>query len=221
MKSESYYSLSGQDKKYALVALLGCAGSLIPLPLYFLGWWPMSMSVPFIVVPSILLMVGLAVLARRANVPTFWARYGAGFLGGLLATVFYDGSRLFGLFVNFPGFGVIHKFGQLITGIEELTVLTVSLGWLYHFMNGGVFGICYALVAGPRGNIWWGILWGLFLELGMFVTYPDAFGVMMSWGTAALTFSIIGHVFYGGVLGWYCQKKLTPSEEILNDSTES
>jgi hypothetical protein len=159
----------------------------------------MRLGATFLTLPSVLLLMALAVRARGGAVPEFWSRYAAGFAGGLMGTVAYDGSRLIGLAWRFPGFAVIGKFGLLITGREEAGLLTLAVGWAYHLLNGGVFGISYALVAG-RAPIPWGIAWGLFLEAAMLMTYPAAFGMDMSWGTAALTFSLVGHLCYGATL---------------------
>ncbi len=201
MKSERYSTLTLREKRLVTLALVGCIGTLLPLPLLFFDLWPMQFSVPFLVPPSLALMLALAIYARNVYVPTFWARYGAGFMGGLVATVVYDLVRVFGLLTKFPGFAVIHKFGILITGSSELTLTAGAMGWMYHFMNCVVFCIMYALVVCRRSNILWGTLWGLLLEVGMIATYPRTFGISMSWGTSALTFSILGHIGYGATLG--------------------
>lgn len=190
---------SRPDLHLSGLALAGCAGSLLPLPLLFAGLWPMRLSVQFLVPPSLLLLLALAVYARSWGAERFWALYAAGFAGGLTGTMVYDAVRAGGLLVRFPGFQVIHVFGMLITGQTEFTPVAAVCGWVYHFLNGGVFGIVYALIVG-RGNVWWGIGWGLFLEGGMLLTYPKTFGIDMGWGSVALTFSLLGHLAYGATL---------------------
>jgi hypothetical protein len=204
---------SRRDRYLSGLALAGCAGSLLPLPLLFAGLWPMRLSVPFLVPPSLLLLLALAVYARSWGAPRFWALYAAGFAGGLIATIVYDAVRALGLFVRFPGFQVIHVFGMLITGQSEFTPVAAVLGWLYHFLNGGVFGIVYALIAG-RGSVWWGMGWGLFLEAGMLLTYPKTFGIDMGWGSVALTFSLLGHLAYGATLAIAARRLLAGPMEI-------
>jgi hypothetical protein len=198
------------------LALAGSFGTILPLLLYFAGVWPMRLGVPFLTLPSLLLLMALAVRARGGEAPEFWTRYAAGFVGGLIGTAAYDGSRLIGLAWRFPGFAVIGKFGLLITGREDAGLLTLAVGWAYHVSNGGVFGIAYALVAG-RAAIPWGIAWGLFLEAAMLVTYPAAFGVDMSWGTAALTFSLAGHVCYGAALAALVRRLIPDTSSMFRE----
>ena len=184
-----------------LFALLGCGGCLLPLPLLFLNLWPLKFSVPVLLVPSLLLLAALGVYASRVNVPAFWTFYSWGFISGLVGTVTYDLTRIFGLFVKFTGFDIIHKFGLLITGSSELTLISGTVGWAYHFLNGGIFGISFALMVGRHATVLIGIVWGLLLEAAMIITYPPTFGINMGWGTVGLTFSLLGHIAYGATLG--------------------
>lgn len=208
MKVEYYGpKLTRREKWLVALALLGCAGNLMPLLLYFLNLWPMKLAAEFFLPPSLLLLLALAVYAAKKPAPLFWHRYATGFIGGLIGTLAYDFIRVFGLAVKFPGFDVINKFGMLMVGENEFSFTAGVLGWGYHFMNGGVFGITFAFLAGPRANAWWGIAWSMLLEIAMVITYPAAFKLNMGWGTAALTFSILGHVGYGAVLGSYIRKK--------------
>ncbi len=212
MKISKYKNTSDtlRDRLLFLLTLVACALSLSPLPLMFFGLWPMSISVPLLVSPAVLLLFGIALYTSRFKNSFFSQCYRIGFLGGLLATIAYDVSRITGLFWRFQGFNVIHKFGMLITGKDEFTFLTASLGWLYHFMNGGVFGITFALIWGKRANVAWGILWGILLEIGMLLTYPRYFSMDMGVNSAAFIFSMLGHCAYGAVLGYLVKRILNP-----------
>jgi hypothetical protein len=194
--------LSKSERNSLLVALLGCGGCLLPLPLLFLNLWPLRFSVPALLVPSLVLLAALGIYASRVNIPAFWTFYSWGFIGGLVGTVAYDVTRVSGLLVKFTGFEVIHKFGLLITGSLELTWTAWIIGWAYHFLNGGVFGITFALMLGRRATVLTGIAWGILLEIAMVITYPPTFGIDMGWGSVGLTVSFLGHAAYGATLGY-------------------
>ena len=194
--------LSKSERNSLFVALLGCGGCLLPLPLLFLNLWPLKFSVPSLLVPSLLLLAALGVYTSRINVPAFWAFYSRGFIGGLVGTAAYDLTRLSGLLVKFTGFEIIHKFGLLITGSSELTWTAAAVGWAYHFLNGGIFGISFALMVGRHATVLIGIVWGLLLEIAMIIAYPRTFGIDMGWGTVGLAFSLLGHGAYGATLGY-------------------
>lgn len=204
-----------RERWLAAFALAGCGGTLFPLPLYFLKLWPMRLSVPFLTLPALLLLIALPLFARRIEAPAFFSRFSAGFVGGLVGTIAYDAVRAFGLAWRFQGFAVIHKFGLLITGRSDLTIPVAAVGWTYHVLNGGVFGITYALVAG-RAAVGWGIAWGLLLEAAMIATYPSAFSINLGWGSVGLAVSLLGHVAYGTVLAMTVRRLLPDTTGLFD-----
>ena len=128
-------------------------------------------------------------------------RIKVGLLSGLLATIAYDVSRwVFVTFFHdtFAPFDVFPIFGHAIAGANLSPAAATTIGLLYHYTNGLMFAIAYAILFAPRG--WWaGILWALGLEALMLTIYPG-------WLHPApfaefVSVSVLGHVAYGSVLG--------------------
>jgi len=141
-------------------------------------------------------MAGFLSWRSRTN---FTARVAAfGLLGGLVATLAYDGSRsiLFWLGIVSQPFRSIEQWGVLIAG-SDYPEFAPWVGWLFHFWNGSTFGMFFAVAFG-RPNILKGILWGLFLELALVIASPKL--LLLTIRGELLTSSFIGHVAYGTAL---------------------
>ena len=124
-----------------------------------------------------------------------------GLIAGFLATIAYDVSRwlIVTLFHDtFAPFDVFPIFGHAIAGTNLSPTVATTIGILYHYTNGILFAVAYAILLAPRG--WWaGILWALGLEALMLTIYPG-------WLHPApfqefVNVSVLGHVAYGSVLG--------------------
>src|SRR5262249_40602915 len=104
-------------------------------------------------------------IGRRAKV---------GLMAGFLATVAYDIARWLILTIlhdTVAAFHVFPLFGYAIGGTGLNPVGAVIIGTVYHYANGVLFAVAYAILLSPRG--WWaGILWGLGLEALMLSMYP-------------------------------------------------
>ncbi len=170
---------------------------------------PMVLTVPFLVMPSSILLAAIILLRRRlyqrfrtvANL----VRLGAGI--GLMATLAYDVIRplvqhVFGF--KYAPFGAMPIFGHLITGLPSTSVIAITSGWIYHFWNGASFGMMFALLL-PKGGWLVGLLWGLGLECLMLVTYPHLLRVRLD-DPGFLATSLIGHSLWGVILGFSVSK---------------
>lgn len=131
-----------------------------------------------------------------------------GLIAGFLATIAYDVSRwlIVTLFHDtFAPFDVFPIFGHAIAGTNLSPAVATTIGILYHYTNGILFAVAYAILLAPRG--WWtGIFWALGLEVLMLTVYPG-------WLHPApfeefVSVSILGHVAYGSVLGIFCRRLL-------------
>lgn len=176
------------------------------------GWIRMPFTLTFVSLPGLLVVVVVAVYARRADEALVWGRLKHGLWAGLAGTLVYDVVRglvqLSGVF-QYDAFRAIPLFGSLITGREPESSLAVLAGWVYHFWNGISFAVIYALNA--AGKHWlWGLAWAMFLEAAMVLTYPIAFGVPRS-DPGFLTISVLGHAAYGIVLGLWIQRLGRPT----------
>ena len=164
-----------------------------------------NVSLGLSLIGAAVIVVPLAALSWRRLTPegrsALLQRTVIGLLTGLLATLCYDGSRWFVVTVfhdTFWPFDVFPVFGYAIAGSDISRNTAAIIGTVYHYGNGVLFAVAYAILLGPRG--WWaGILWALGLETLMLSLYPGwlhpkAFSEFVS-------VSFIGHIVYGAVLG--------------------
>jgi hypothetical protein len=150
------------------------------------------------------LLVGLWVRAQTSPAVRreLAARARTGALAGLVATLGYDAVRLgvvalFALRVR-PLEALPH-FGALLLGTGASPRAMLVAGTAFHYANGVLFGAAYALVVGAR-RWWYGILWGLALELLMMLVYPRWLSLAKVIGEFTVV-SLIGHLVYGTILG--------------------
>jgi hypothetical protein len=170
------------------------------------GVLEMPYFLSFIGVPSLLLLYMTAVFARRLHSGVFLTALRVGLAGGLAGTIVYDGVR-FGLYqtgvFNYDGFRAIYLFGSWMTRSDVSSVPAAIGGWLYHFWNGASFGMFYALMVG-RAPWFYGVMYGIVMELCMLGLFPMFLRVSDRADFIAL--SLIGHLFYGLVLGVVVQR---------------
>jgi hypothetical protein len=187
-----------------VLAIVLAATSGVAILAYAFGSVPMTLSVPFVVMPTVLMLV-CAVLLRQRLYSRFRALADLVWLGawtGFLATVGYDVIRPVvqrALRFDFNPFAAIPVFGQLITGLPPESQTAVAAGWAYHFWNGISFGMMFALWR-PKGGIAAGCLWGLGLECLMLITYPALLRLRLD-DPGFLVTSIVGHSLWGALLG--------------------
>jgi hypothetical protein len=139
---------------------------------------------------------GHAVLVRRALV---------GAAAGIVATVGLEIVRITSFRLGgMPG-DLPRLMGVLLTDRFMYGPSTLSdvLGWAYHFLNGGVFGLIFAVLLGRR-PVGWFIGYGVLVGVG-FLASPAV--TSMGIGSLGLAMPsmpatvIAAHVVYGWALG--------------------
>jgi hypothetical protein len=101
-------------------------------------------------------------------------------------------------------------FGKLIFGTDSVTAVILIVGYLYHFLNGASFGLVYTVLAG-KVAWYWGIVWGLIIEVLMMTTPPmllmgvGPFGVNTGAPWYFLT-TLAAHIAFGAVLGLLAER---------------
>jgi hypothetical protein len=203
---------------------MGSTQTSLKRRLWFLGALPLASGAALVVHILAHISLGLALLAAGAIVVIVggisWKRLTpaaraivsqrikVGLLAGVMATLAYDFSRwlVVTLFhATFYPFDVFPIFGYAIAGPNTPHDIATVIGTLYHYTNGLLFAVAYAILFAPRG--WWaGILWALVLEALMLAIYPGwlhprAFNEFVS-------ISMVGHVAYGSVLGSFSRQGL-------------
>lgn len=156
--------------------------------------------------------VGLAVAFELSRMSSpvrarLRSRVMAGALAGVFSTAAYDGIRWLLVklgSLNYSPFEAFPLFGYAIVGGGAPPAIALTVGTIYHYLNGITFAIFYCLLFGGR---WWvlGVLWALVLEALMFTLYPgwlDIEAVMKEFTLVSVT----GHLAYGSTLGMLSQR---------------
>lgn len=159
----------------------------------------------FVTVPALLIVGGVALFtALRPEADPYLRRaIVAGSLGGLIGTIGYDVFRIPFILGGLRLFAPIDSYGVLLTNAHASSGLTDFAGWTYHFTNGIMFGIAFAVVA--LGRKWpWAVLWGLVLETATIVTpFIDSYNLRGKWNLIVIAY--LAHVAYGVPLGLVTQ----------------
>lgn len=129
-----------------------------------------------------------------------------GVLAGAAATGAYDLTRLaimllFDLSIN--PFESWRYFGAGLIGAASPIASQWAAGTVFHIINGLAFACAYTYWFGDRGPLA-GIAWALFLEFIMLGLYPGWLGINQY--LPFITVSLVGHVVYGGVLGFTARR---------------
>jgi hypothetical protein len=202
-----FQSIIGNIKVRYIFALAALATG-VALLIYFLTgialWLGLLVTVSLALAISALVWWVIPIrqqqrLRRRAS---------AGVLAGILATLGYDLSRL--LLVRIADFSLwpfdtFRLFGQLFVGSTLPSEVVLLIGIGYHILNGVSFGLAYTLLFGQYG---WkaGIIWAMGLEILMVSFYPGWLDLKAL--DEFLSISVVGHVVYGVILGYYSRKLL-------------
>jgi hypothetical protein len=190
-----------------IVAILCASASLAALIAQVFLHMPMAFFLFFVGMPSVFLLFAIAAYAKRLDAAVVVDGMKVGLVGGLLATIGYDVIRWFvqliAPFIGYNGFVPILIFGSWITGQPTTSLAALVAGWIYHYWNGVSFGIMYALIFGKRHWLY-GVAYGVVMELCMLGVFPFFLRVSNKFDFVAI--SLIGHVFYGAILGIYVQR---------------
>jgi hypothetical protein len=197
-----YGELSRTERMLAFV-LASASGAAI-LAHVLLGV-PMAFSVPFLALPFSLLLAGVVLWkrARFGRLHRVSALVIRGAFWGVLATLAYDVVRpLLKLVFEYPfsPFAAIPAFGHYITGRPRDDPVAIAMGWVYHVWNGVSFAVMFTVLK-PAGGITAGVLWAMLLQALMMAIYPEFLKIRLDH-PGFLATGIVGHAFWGIVLGW-------------------
>ncbi len=176
----------------------------------------MRLATGFIFLPAVILLGTISLMDGRWGDRRVCHSILIGLLAGLAAAVAYDIFRLPFVFSKEWGldsvvppmnlFKVFPRFGAMILGqpIEQTnySAMTQLVGWLYHFSNGGTFGVMYLAIIGDgvRRHWAWAIPFAVALELGMLLTpYSTVFNIPVT--TRFVVVTMAAHAVFGFGLG--------------------
>lgn len=189
-----------------ILTLAALTSSIAALLLHVAGWLAFPYGISYVTLPGMLSLFAILSWARVVDHRLLINRIWVGTVAGVYGLIAYDVSRLAVqdiLSLDFDAFIAIRSFGSLITNEPIGSSRAAVAGWSYHISNGWTFALAYALIAGPA-RWWFGLIWGIILEVGMLIIYPVLFQTLNY--EPFLMVSILGHAFYGAVLGVCCRK---------------
>lgn len=185
------------------LALAGVAPNLFPLAQA--GDARLSVTGPWVLLPSAAALALLFVIARARGHVRLARRLAAGAAAGALATLGLEAVRttsfhLGGMPGDMPRLMGVLLTDRFMVGPSPLSDL---LGWSYHFWNGAAFGIVFALVAGRRPP-GWAIGYAQLIGLGFLASpVPRSLGVgaFATAMPAMIVTVVLAHLAYGVLLG--------------------
>lgn len=133
-----------------------------------------------------------------------------GLQAGVLGLIAYDAARWAWVWsTGSPAnpFEALPLFGAGLVGTSAPLAVRWIAGWLFHVANGIGFAIAFVLCFRGRANVWWGIAWGVLLEVIVLLLYPVWLQVDALREFA--TVSVLGHVVYGATLGLVARRRLS------------
>jgi hypothetical protein len=176
------------------------------------GMPEMPVLFTYALLPSLVLLAGVWIAARRRGMDRLSRRIWVGLWAGAASSAMLDVFRLTGFHLGWMPGNMPRMFGVLILDQMALgpTLGSDVLGYVYHYWVGACFGLTYTLLAG-RFRWWGGLVWGLIVEIGMMVTPPMVvamdtgyFGV--KFGPGLLGTSLTAHVAFGIALGLLAER---------------
>ncbi len=177
-----------------------------------------SVYVPFVYVPALVLLAGIAWYCRR-HYPDVFRRIVVGLACGALATVALDFFRQMGVIQGWLPGDTPTMFGKMVTGSNDFTTF-YPVGVFVHFMNGANFGLFYAFVWGKQSNyrraVLWATAWAVLVEIGMMTGPPmgpmvGLFGARYAWPQLFLL-TLAAHIGFGVALGILVQRFLSEED---------
>ncbi|MCP3973586.1 MAG: hypothetical protein GY720_03745 [bacterium] len=162
----------------------------------------MPFTLSFFALPATVAVVAMGAWANRVNRRDVVRRMWVGVVAGAAGTAVYDLSRLVVAWAtpaSFDPFRAHPNFGALMLSTTPDQTAAIVAGWGYHFWNGLSFAVMFALIAGAA-RARWAVLWALVLESATIMVTPRYTGISQT-DVAFISVSLVGHLFYGIVLG--------------------
>jgi hypothetical protein len=195
-----------EDPLLFLLTLGAAVTSIAALLLQVVGIIRMPYTLSFLTAPGMIFLLCVQVWAGSARRPLIVNRLRVGFVAGLIGLLAYNGARwVLGALLSSSPFYSIVIFGKLITAHPAESITATVAGWLYHISNGLTFGIIYTLIVGPA-RWWFGLAWGLVLELAMLMIYPASTLLQPRALAPFVIVSLASHALFGAVIGVVAQE---------------
>jgi hypothetical protein len=138
---------------------------------------------------------------------------GRGLIAGMVATIVYDGARLFAVHVLGLMGDFIPVMGSFVTG-EPDTTGSAAVGYIWRYIgDGGGLGVAFFVVAFALGIDRWKNVYAVLASVA-FAVFPTWAGLMATvallprgeemmfdLNPATFTITLVGHLIFGWLLG--------------------
>ncbi|MEB3327930.1 MAG: hypothetical protein VKQ33_01720 [Candidatus Sericytochromatia bacterium] len=179
------------------------------------GWVPLWLTTACITVPA-----WLALFALGARDPVWRRSLAVVVLCGMLACLIYDGVRL-----TLTALGGLHdgipNIGRMLVGDLSAPAPEVfALAYYYRYLGDGG-GLAMAFFVGQRYGVRAGLAFGASVCLCLWATlalFPLAQVLLFPLTPYALAMTMVGHLVFGGVLGWLLARVFAAGPEAAREA---
>ena len=193
------------------VALLGTT-AIGAIAAHAFGWCELCLSSKFLVLPFFLTILTVGLVNRDMGRVIL-----RGWLYGIIAVLLYDLSRIPFMMYGWGDF--IPTIGDWILGESDAHPVW---GYTWRYVgNGGGLGIAFVVLNNYFKNdyhkVLLGVCYGLFVWLcldAVLLFAPDAQNLMFEMNGLNVTGSLIGHIVYGGVLGYLVHRYMDQTTPV-------
>lgn len=167
------------------------------------GIAPLGKVVWFAAIPTYVILIVLWAGLLRGPRHEIADAIAIGAVGGFLGVIAYDVARIPFVFAGYRIFAQNSSYGLWILDAPYSTRFSLVAGWMYHFLNGTLFGVMYAVFL--RGRHWlWAIVWAFLLEtIALVSPYGPIYHITRS--NFLMIVAYYGHVAYALPLGLMVQ----------------
>jgi hypothetical protein len=208
----------GAEKMQNKMMLMALALSGLPILGFmfgFMGMVPLPLYAIFPIVPLLLVLAVMTIMSFKRDLDFFNKMISTLWIG-FLGTVALDVFRLISVKIGWLPMDVPMALGAKILGMDpmnmdmnQMSMAPWLVGNLYHYLIGISFTLTYILLFG-KGSTKLGILYGVFIWIGMMVLPPmpmmvGFFG--LKTGGLGLAFgTLVAHIAFGWVVGSLASK---------------
>jgi len=201
-----------------VLAMAGISPNLYPAAMAGYGGMPFFSK--WLLIPSIVIILGVFIFAKKQQLTTLSRRIWVGALAGIIGTVGLEIIRIFGFKMGWMPGDLPKLLGVLMTDrfMKGPSTWSNILGYAYHYWNGAAFGMIFTLLLGRKP--WWiGIIYGLLIGTGFLLSPAvNAMGVgfMGSDLPGMIPVVYTAHLLFGSILGYLAYKWLHNNGWLLN-----
>lgn len=201
-----------------VLAMAGISPNLYPAAMAGYGGMPFFSK--WLLIPSIVIILGVFIFAKKQQLTTLSRRIWVGALAGIIGTVGLEIIRIFGFKMGWMPGDLPKLLGVLMTDrfMKGPSTWSNILGYAYHYWNGAAFGMIFTLLLGRKP--WWiGIIYGLLIGTGFLLSPAvNAMGIgfMGSDLPGMIPVVYTAHILFGSILGYLSYKWLHNDGWLLN-----